>query len=371
MTAETEAAKAKGEAATKQADILQRAAAWREEASQRTQKILADRTQEYQRIVDDIKASKIDPMRAWSSRGAGEKASATIGLILSGIGSGLTGQPNLAMEVIQKQIDRDIDAQKTELGKKENLLSAHFRQTGDIMQAEQLARADKAAMIQGQLESAAAQSGSAVAMAEAKKFGAMLQLQIIPQVQQYAMFRAQMDMMRQIFSGGPSGRYEEGSQPSMPKGFGFEHIAEAQNIDRARELPPIQTGGKPVLARDAPSAEKARDRIAGLSAFEDALGKLEQAKASGIPLMPGTKDYDRVLTGASAELARAMYGGSPGESQIKEARSILVGPLEAAVRGQGSFESARQIAQGQRKAIYTTYAGVPASRFVTTRRVGG
>ena len=46
------------------------------------------------------------------SRALGNKLLAGIGLVLSGIGSGLTGQPNLAMEMLQKTIDRSIDAQK-------------------------------------------------------------------------------------------------------------------------------------------------------------------------------------------------------------------------------------------------------------------
>ena len=46
------------------------------------------------------------------SKALGNKLLAGIGLALSGIGSGLTGQPNLAMDMLQKTIDRSIEAQK-------------------------------------------------------------------------------------------------------------------------------------------------------------------------------------------------------------------------------------------------------------------
>jgi hypothetical protein len=65
-----------------------------------------------------------------TARASASKAMAGIGMILSGIGAGLTHGPNLAAQFITKQIDQDIDAQKANLGKKENLLGYFFKKYG-------------------------------------------------------------------------------------------------------------------------------------------------------------------------------------------------------------------------------------------------
>jgi hypothetical protein len=54
----------------------------------------------------------IDPNNYLKKMGVGERAMTAIGLLISGAGAGLTGQPNLANEMLQKNIDRDIAAQK-------------------------------------------------------------------------------------------------------------------------------------------------------------------------------------------------------------------------------------------------------------------
>lgn len=58
--------------------------------------------------------SKLDPQKYVSEMGVGKKTVLALGLVLSGIGSGLTGQPNMAMTVLQKNIERDISAQQQE-----------------------------------------------------------------------------------------------------------------------------------------------------------------------------------------------------------------------------------------------------------------
>lgn len=64
---------------------------------------------------------KIDPNSYWAKKGTASKVMSSIGLILGGIGSGLTGQPNLAANMIKENIDRDIDAQKEDKGSAMNL----------------------------------------------------------------------------------------------------------------------------------------------------------------------------------------------------------------------------------------------------------
>lgn len=56
--------------------------------------------------------SDIDPDRYRETMGVSGRTISAIGMLVSGIGAGLTGQPNMAMQVFQRNIDRDIEAQK-------------------------------------------------------------------------------------------------------------------------------------------------------------------------------------------------------------------------------------------------------------------
>lgn len=63
-------------------------------------------------LNDASQNAAIDPQRYLNNLGVSGKTVSAIGMALSGIGSGLTGQPNLAVEMFNKNIDRDIAAQK-------------------------------------------------------------------------------------------------------------------------------------------------------------------------------------------------------------------------------------------------------------------
>lgn len=65
--------------------------------------------------------SKIDSNKLWGNASTGNKVLANIGILLSGLGSGLTGTPNMAVQNINRLIDQDIDAQKNDQSRKMNL----------------------------------------------------------------------------------------------------------------------------------------------------------------------------------------------------------------------------------------------------------
>lgn len=104
----------------------------------------------WQKHGDDLRQQildqKIDPERYWKDANGdtnvGRKVKAALGLIIGGMGAGLTHQPNAALQVIQSAIERDVDAQKTELGKKTTLLGMHMQEGHTLMAARQMAIAD-------------------------------------------------------------------------------------------------------------------------------------------------------------------------------------------------------------------------------------
>ena len=64
---------------------------------------------------------KVDPKRFWASASTGQKVAGYIGIVLSGIGGGMTGRGgNAAFDIINGAIDRDIAAQKQDIDNARN-----------------------------------------------------------------------------------------------------------------------------------------------------------------------------------------------------------------------------------------------------------
>lgn len=76
----------------------------------------------YDNIMGEVAGGKIDPNHFLSSRDTGTKIQNAIGMVLSGIGSGLTGQQNMAAQFINNSIDRDIAAQASNINNQKSLL---------------------------------------------------------------------------------------------------------------------------------------------------------------------------------------------------------------------------------------------------------
>lgn len=74
--------------------------------------------------------AKIDPEQYLSNMGIGSKILTGLGLVLSGIGSGLTGQPNMAISMLQNNLDRNIGAQK------QSYINAYNQAQGHIALAQ-------------------------------------------------------------------------------------------------------------------------------------------------------------------------------------------------------------------------------------------
>src|SRR6185503_8852287 len=122
-------------------------------------------TAERAALQKDISNFHVDPQRYINNMSTGSKITSAIGLILGGMGAGLTHGPNLAFQYLQNQVDRDIDAQKAELGKKQNLLSHNFQATQDLRQAYDLARLHTNDILSSQLRAEAAKMAPSMAQA--------------------------------------------------------------------------------------------------------------------------------------------------------------------------------------------------------------
>jgi ElaB/YqjD/DUF883 family membrane-anchored ribosome-binding protein len=145
---------------------------------------------EQDKLMNDYHTAKIDPNRAWSNAGVGGKIGAVVGMLLSGVGSAMAGQQNLAMKVIDDTIARDIEAQKSEIGKKHNLLSINLQKYRDMSTAEAATQAQQLAITQAKLQQVAANAAGGQAAANAKLATAEIQAKMLPLMQKVAAAQA-------------------------------------------------------------------------------------------------------------------------------------------------------------------------------------
>lgn len=116
---------------------------------------------------DDYKkqlmSGKIDPKRYFNNMSTGQRIGTAIGLILGGIGSGLTHGPNLAVQIMNKAIDDDINAQKEDLGKTRSLLSLNLQKYHRLDSAEMATRLQYNTALQIQLQAASSKATNGLA----------------------------------------------------------------------------------------------------------------------------------------------------------------------------------------------------------------
>lgn len=118
------------------------------------QREYATKMKDFEKATDEFSKTdtKIDTHRVWSSMDGGQRVLAGIALALGAVGAAGNGGRNMAVETIDKAIDRDIDAQKAELSatlqkrgqavnQKQNLLGMMREKFGDEIQLEAAARA--------------------------------------------------------------------------------------------------------------------------------------------------------------------------------------------------------------------------------------
>lgn len=239
--------------------------------------------QEHQQaFLEDYQNGHIDPNRVMSSMGTGKRISTAIGLILGGIGGGLTHQENPVMKMLQERINLDVRAQEAELGKKKNLLEANRQFYGDMGLAIQATTAQQMGIVSSQLKKAAAEAQDPLAKARALQAAGQLDERIAPMLSQMAMRQTLLSSLQQPAQGG-------GSQPNpsmtiralVPEGqqqAAFKELGEAQSMIRAKDnilsafdkinelstpgkyvTSPIQTRSQIAAARDPVLAQLSKE----------------------------------------------------------------------------------------------------------------
>lgn len=134
-----------------------------ENARQQFMRDQLGKLQQYQAQMEHI-STHIDPDRLWASKDTGQRILAGIGVFLGGLGGGT----NQALGVVNDAINRDIDAQKSEIqanlakgrqlvDSQSNLMGAAMKVFGDERIAEDVARKTALELAAKQLEAKASQ----------------------------------------------------------------------------------------------------------------------------------------------------------------------------------------------------------------------
>lgn len=142
------------------------------------------------KFMQDLQNKHIDPQQFLENKDTGTKVMNALGLFLGGGGAGLSGQPNLAYDFLQKQIDRDINAQQHNIGNEFNLMDHNRQFYGDDRMAREALRVQYNSMYSHMIDQAKAQNMTPQAQAAADQLKGQL-------MQQNAMILSQAGIGRQ------------------------------------------------------------------------------------------------------------------------------------------------------------------------------
>jgi len=152
------AAESKGQAQS--AKLLEEQAVQQKKIMDEGNARLAVIEKEREELSKQYKDGKIDPGRWWANKSTGNKVGSVIALILGGLGSGLQGRENNVMKMYNDMQNKDIEAQKSEMDKKNNLLSINYKKYGDVQAAMNATMLQQNTLTQTRLAQIAANTNS-------------------------------------------------------------------------------------------------------------------------------------------------------------------------------------------------------------------
>lgn len=281
-------AQAEGQVGQAQAESLQQGITAQEQRLKDFDEHRAEYDAERKKFIED--SQKIDPNRYLGNMGTGQKITTAIGLILGGMGGGLTHQENPAMKFLQTQINNDIEAQKENAGRTKTLLEANFKHFQNMRDATDMTRVMLMGVTENKLKQAAAKAQDPLAKARALQAAGQLDMQAAP-------ILSQMAMRRSLLSGAATGQIDPSSVirmvvPEKDQQEAYKELKEAQEqikgkdaalqaFDQIGELntignrvtSPLQTSRQVTALRDNLGVQIARAAAGRVNEYEFAAAK--------------------------------------------------------------------------------------------------
>jgi hypothetical protein len=261
-----------------------------------------------QALQDDIDKGHIDPNRYINNMSTGKKILTAIGLVLGGGDSG---------GFLQRQIANDIEAQKVELGKKENLLNSYMKQFGNLNDATAMMQANNNQIVSYKLKSLAAKQQGTQAAANALEEAGKLDMDTANQLGQIAMRKTLLGANQSQVGGAnlpPENKIRALIPPGPEQDKHFKELAEAQKTIKTRDnlmdafdkVAKMQTLGQR-LANPVQSTSRINALVEPLTAgmSKETAGRYTEQDAHAIKaLWPTLKDNADTVAQKRSELER-------------------------------------------------------------------
>ncbi len=247
-TGATQMAGAQGKLADLEAQSLQQDIARKQDIAVQHQKAFNDLNNERQAFIKDIQNGHIDPEQFWkgdeNGNGSHSRVAAGIGMVLAGFNP--TGKPNAAVDFLNHQMDRNIDAQKANLASKNNLLAMNLAQYKNLQDASDMTRLMQADIVKSQLQQNAAQVGTPMAQAAAQTAIGQIDAKYQPLAMQM--------QIRQMMTGLGSGQTQVPGSTGQALSYLDMASPEAAKSYRERYYAPFDSpGGKSIADRPIPT----------------------------------------------------------------------------------------------------------------------
>ncbi len=220
------AVKAQSDIDAAKAQAMEPVVAGYQQGSAETEQIAQKRLADYEKHVNDaakaINEGLINPKHYQESMSSGAKASTAIGLFLGGFGTPFGGT-NYAMDFLNKQIDRDIDAQKSRSDQQKTILGAYEHLYGQGVAATNATKATLLDAYKNKVDQIAVQLGTPQAAQKALQFGNEAAIQKMKLIQEGATDFRSIPGNRPAISGnaGAAKPMRPGGQPApAPSGGG-------------------------------------------------------------------------------------------------------------------------------------------------------
>ena len=323
-----------------------------QKASAHFQKATNDLAQQRQMFTDYIQKNPVQADHYLKSMSTGSKIMTGIGLILGGIGGGLTHQENPALKFLQSQIDRDIESQKANLGRVQNLLQHNTEQYGNLRDGMTATRLQLTDILAQKLQAEALKQGGAQA-----KANAMLATQQL--YQGVAPFMARLQVANALHSA--AGDSPQTVQHLLNAADQF--APEVAKSFRERYIPGVGEASLPV-------PEKQRDEMRARNNFNQQMGQLIQfSKANSGALDPRVRAQGEALAAQVQDAYRQMNGlGVFREGEQGFVNSFIgqqPAQLFASFRSQPGYQAAARINSQHLSNLYKSF-GVNLSNIAKT-----
>lgn len=136
---------------------------------------------EIESVMKDYKAGHINPNQVWENKSVPSKIGTIIGILASGLGAAAAGQENMAMKVLNNEIDRDIEAQKANMSNKGNILNALSNKLGNLNAGAMMLKSIKLGVAEAEMQKALNLAKDPLAIAALHKGSSELRLKIAEQ----------------------------------------------------------------------------------------------------------------------------------------------------------------------------------------------